>query len=410
MTTTTTAVGTTDELTPAHAELVSATLPLVGANIDEIASVFYRRLFDHHPELLRTLFNRGNQGQGAQQRALAASIATFAIHLVDPTLPHPAELLSRIGHKHASLGVTADQYPIVHEHLFGAIVQVLGADVVSAEVAEAWDRVYWIMAQTLIDLETSLYAEAGVAAGDVYRRARVLSRVDDPSGAVLVTVGTAGGETPDFGPAQYVSVGVTLPDGARQLRQYSLVCSGGTGAMTFAVKPVEAAGDSPAGEVSNWIRDNVRVGDLLDITLPFGDLPTPRPGAPVVLISAGIGVTPMIGILESLTVDAPDTWVRILHADRSAQTHPLRQRQHELSTRLPNARLDVWYEDGETDGRFGVHPGRIVLDVGELPEAAEVYLCGGNGFVRAVREQLEAGGVRAERVHCELFSPDAWLL
>ena len=81
---------------------------------------------------------------------------------MNPDLPHPAELLSRIGHKHASLGITADQYPIVHEHLFAAIVEVLGADIVTAEVAEAWDRVYWIMADTLIDLERELYAEAGV--------------------------------------------------------------------------------------------------------------------------------------------------------------------------------------------------------------------------------------------------------
>src|SRR5690606_3338520 len=174
-------------------------------------------------ELLRNLFNRGNQAQGAQQRALAASIATFATHLVDPELPHPAELLSRIAHKHASLGVTADQYPIVHEHLFAAIVAVLGADTVTAEVAAAWDRVYWIMADVLIDLERSLYAEAGVPAGDVYRRARVTARVDDPSGAVLLTVRPLGERFAEFRPGQYISVGVTLPDGARQLRQYSLV-------------------------------------------------------------------------------------------------------------------------------------------------------------------------------------------
>src|SRR5262245_1096514 len=113
---------TAAELEPAHAEIIRATLPLVGAHVEEITVEFYRRMFGRHPELLRTLFNRGNQAQGSQQRALAASIATFATHLVNPDLPHPSELLSRIGHKHASLGVTADQYPIVHEHLFAAIV------------------------------------------------------------------------------------------------------------------------------------------------------------------------------------------------------------------------------------------------------------------------------------------------
>lgn len=370
------------DLEPAHAEMITATLPLVGANIDAITREFYRRLFEAHPSLLRNLFNRGNQAQGAQQRALAASIATFATHLVNPDLPHPAELLSRIGHKHASLGITADQYPIVHEHLFAAIVQVLGAETVTAEVAEAWDRVYWIMAQTLIDMERALYEEAGVAAGDVYRRGRVMGRVEDPSGVILVTVG---GLDADFEPGQYVSVGVTLPDGARQLRQYSLVNAPGGGELTFAVKP--------AGEVSGWIRDHLHVGDLIDVTVPFGDLPAPQPGVPLVLISAGIGITPMLGILEALPADAR---VQVLHADRSEATHPLRERQRELVEKLPNATLQLWYED------------LMSLDGVALPADAEVYLCGNDGFVRAVRDQLLARGVT--RVHCELFSPNDWLL
>ena len=397
------------ELEPDHAEVISATLPLVGAHIDEITREFYRRMFAAHPELLRNLFNRGNQAQGAQQRALAASIATFATHLVDPALPHPAELLSRIGHKHASLGVTADQYPIVHEHLFAAIVEVLGADTVTAEVAEAWDRVYWIMADTLIELERELYRAAGVGEGDVYRRARVVSRVDDPSGTVLVTVRTDG-PISGFAPGQYVSVGVTMPDGARQLRQYSLVDSPGTGELTFAVKPVVAAAGQPAGEVSSWIAANLRVGDVLDVTVPFGDLPVPTGSEPLVLISAGIGATPMIGVLEYLAVQARDVHVQVLHADRSARSHPLRARQRELTDLLPNATLEVWYEDGVGADAPDARAGLLDLDAVRLADDAQIYLCGNNGFVQAVREQLVRRGVAASRVHCELFSPNDWLL
>lgn len=397
------------ELEPDHAEVISATLPLVGAHIDEITREFYRRMFAAHPELLRNLFNRGNQAQGAQQRALAASIATFAAHLVDPALPHPAELLSRIGHKHASLGVTADQYPIVHEHLFAAIVEVLGADTVTAEVAEAWDRVYWIMADTLIELERELYRAAGVGEGDVYRRARVVSRVDDPSGTVLVTVRTDG-PISGFAPGQYVSVGVTMPDGARQLRQYSLVDSPGTGELTFAVKPVVATAGQPAGEVSSWIAANLRVGDVLDVTVPFGDLPVPTGSEPLVLISAGIGATPMIGVLEYLAVQARDVHVQVLHADRSARSHPLRARQRELTDLLPNATLEVWYEDGVGADAPDARAGLLDLDAVRLADDAQIYLCGNNGFVQAVREQLVRRGVAASRVHCELFSPNDWLL
>lgn len=388
-----------EELDPQHAEIITATLPLVGAHIDEITKVFYSRMFAARPELLRNLFNRGNQAQGAQQRALAASIATYATHLVDPKLPHPAELLSRIGHKHASLGITADQYEIVHEHLFAAIVEVLGADTVTAEVAGAWDAVYWMMARTLIELERNLYAEAGVDDGDVYRRARVVAREDDPSGAVLLTVRSTGRPFATFRPGQYVSVGVTLPDGARQLRQYSLINTPADGDLTFAVRPL--------GEVSNWIRANVQAGDVLDVTVPFGDLPDPEAhNRPLVLVSAGIGITPMVGILEHLVAVAPATSVTVWHADRSAATHPLKDRQRELVAALPDATLEVWYEEADADAREGL------LDVSavELPDDAEVYLCGGNGFVQAVRAQLQERGVPNERLHCELFSPNDWLL
>ncbi len=398
------------ELEPAHAQIVSATLPLIGARIDEITAEFYRRMFDAHPELLRNLFNRGNQAEGAQQRALAASIATFATHLVDPALPHPAELLSRIAHKHASLGVTADQYPIVHDNLFAAIVAVLGAETVTDEVAAAWDRVFWIMADTLIDLERDLYRAAGVADGDVYRRARVVSRVDDPSGAVLLTVRSAGEPFADFLPGQYVSVGVTMSDGARQLRQYSLVNAPGGHELTFAVRPVPAVADQPAGAVSGWIAANVCVGDLLDVTVPFGDLPAPKGDEPLMLISAGIGITPMIGILEYLVSAAPDATVQVLHADRCDLSHPLRERQHELLAELPKASLDVWYEDGMTAGAPDAHPGLLNLDSVELAADTQVYLCGNSGFVQAVRSQLVDRGVSPERVHCELFSPNDWLL
>ncbi|MEU0545120.1 globin domain-containing protein, partial [Nocardia sp. NPDC005978] len=329
------------ELEPEHAAVIRATLPLIAANIDAITARFYREMFTAHPELLRDRFNRGNQRRGAQQRALAASIATYASHLVDPALPHPRELLARIGHKHASLGVTAPEYRIVHEHLFAAIVAVLGADVVTAEIAAAWDRVYWLMATTLIDFENELYAGAGVTPGDVFRETVVTQRVDDPSGVATFVVESADPSRPlpDFLPGQYVSVGADLPDGARQLRQYSLTNRSGDGGLAFAVRRVAAGADGPEGEVSAWLHDTLGVGDRLQVTLPFGDLTVdPAAGTPVVLISAGIGITPMVGILEHLRACASERHALVLHADRSAATHPLREQAGELVAGLPTAR------------------------------------------------------------------------
>ncbi|MEU5759020.1 globin domain-containing protein [Nocardia sp. NPDC047648] len=392
------------ELEPRHAEVVRATLPLVAANIDRITAVFYRTMFDAHPQLLRDTFNRGNQAQGSQQRALAASIATFATYLVDPALPHPATMLSRIAHKHASLGVTPEQYGIVHDNLFAAIVEVLGADVVDETVAAAWDRVYWLMADTLIDQEKGLYSEAGVNSGDVFRDVRVLARDEDPSGVAVFTVESAdpATELPGFVPGQYVSVGVRLPDGARQLRQYSLVGRPRDGALSFAVKRVEAADGCPAGEVSSWLHQHLRPGDPLQITLPFGDVVVDTAATtPLVLISGGIGVTPTIGILEYLAAHAPWRRTLIVHADRGPGTHPLRHRLRQLATRLEHADIEIWYEEPAPGARHG----RVDLSALSLPGDADVYVCGPPMFLCDIRRQLRAAGIPDARVHIEQFTP-----
>lgn len=395
------------KLTDEQAGIVRATLPLIGTHIDTITRAFYSGLFQAHPELLRNLFNRGNQAQGSQQRALAASIATHATHLVTPELAHPAKLLSRIGHKHASLGITPEQYEVVHEYLFAAIVDVLGAAVVTADVAGAWSRVYWSMAESLIDLERQLYASVHVATGQVYRRATVTRRVEDPSGAIVVTVRTDEPLTGPDHPGQYVSVGVELPDGARQLRQYSLLTAPDRHELIFAVKPVTASDVRPSGEVSSVFARTLTEGDIIDVTVPFGDLPTADLGeAPVVLASAGIGVTPMIGILDHLTRTGSDVSVQVLHADESAATHPLREHHRMLVDALPNATLTTWYAEGDEGDRRG----HMTVRDTYVTADSIAFICGGDDFVASIRRQLLDSGVDSSRIHCELFSPNDWLL
>src|ERR1700712_2320565 len=99
-------------LSPESTEVVRETLPAVGGAIGDITVLFYRKLFAAHPELERDVFNRGNQKQGEQQKALAGAIAAFATLQLDPDAERMRTVLSRIAHKHASLGVTADQYQI----------------------------------------------------------------------------------------------------------------------------------------------------------------------------------------------------------------------------------------------------------------------------------------------------------
>lgn len=386
-------------LTPEQAEVVTQTLPVVGANIEKITPNFYNRMFAAHPELIADTFNRGNQKQGAQQKALAASVATFAATLVDPDAPAPEELLSRIGHKHISVGIKPEQYPIVHKHLFDAIEEILTPEVFQGAVRDAWDAVYLEMQRVLINFEKGLYDDLGVEAGDVFRAAHVVSREERGDDVAVFSV-KLDDETPvSYLPGQYISVRQTMPDGAGQLRQYSLV-GGKEGVLTFAVRRVDASEGLPAGEVSTQLWEKVEPGDAIEISLPAGDLVLDtKSDDPVVLISAGIGATPMIGMLDALVAADSKRDIVVLHADRAENADALRAERNNAVSALANARQQVWYE-----------PELMNLADTELPEGAQFYLCGGNGFLQAIRQQLADRGIARDNVHFELFSPNDWLL
>ncbi|MFF9136564.1 globin domain-containing protein [Streptomyces albogriseolus] len=398
-------------LSAESAAVVRATLPAVAGALDEITTRFYGAMFRDRPELLDGMFNRGNQASGAQRRALAGSIAGFATALLDDPDTRPDTLLDRIAHKHAAVGVTDDQYTIVHKYLFGAIAEVLG-DAVTPEVAAAWDEVYWLMAGALISREARLYQDAGVEPGRVWRQWSVVERRTETPDVVSFVLRPADGRpAPEARAGQYVSVRALMPDGIHQLRQYSLSSDPGGELRRITVKRVAGTDGAPDGEVSRLLHERIREGDELTLSAPFGDVFLDDPAdatTPVVLVSAGIGGTPMTSILARLAALGSPRPVLVLHADRSAADHALRDETRELVGRLPAARAVFWYERPgleEVDAREGL----MSLDGIELPQDASVFLCGPLPFMRDVRGQLLRAGVPARHIRYEVFGPDLWL-
>jgi nitric oxide dioxygenase len=398
-------------LSAQSAPVVRATLPVVGASLTTITELFYRRMFEERPELLRDLFNRTHQATGAQREALAGSVAAFATLLVERPGERPDAVLARIAHKHVSLGITADQYRLVGRHLLGAVAEVLG-DAVTPEVGAAWNEVYWLMANALIAVEARLYAEAGVANGDVWRRMEVAERHrESPDAVSLVLRRTDGRPTVPFRPGQYVSVRAELPDGAHQIRQYSLSTAPDHKTWRITVKRERAAdGSVPDGEVSSWLHAHAEVGDLLDVSLPAGDLVLPEAGTPVLLASAGIGITPMLSMLDHLALTSSSRPVTVVHADRTPLDHVHREEQADLVSRLSHADLHLWYEnDAHRSPGTHVFAGRATLDHLTLAADTTAYLCGPLPFMRLVRGELLAKGLHPSAIHYEVFGPDLWL-
>jgi nitric oxide dioxygenase len=391
--------------------VIEATLPVVAENIEEIATRFYEHLFGEHPELLDGTFNRGNQAERTQQMALAGSVAVFASSLVKVPEQLPEQLLSRIAHKHASLGITPAQYDVVHDNLFWAIVDVLG-DAVTPEVAAAWDEVYWLMAYALINQERGLYSARGVRAETVWREWEVAERIDETEDVVTFRMRRTDDRLVKTSlPGQYVTVQVPMPDGVRQPRQYSLTRADDGEHRQFAVKRVRG-GDKPAGEVSNLLCDTVQVGDRLTMSLPFGDVVLDD-ARPVVFASAGVGITPMAGMLSHLATARSHLSITLLHADVDEGSFALRRQVLDDVRFLPNASAHVWFERGAestppAELPAEVHAGQMNLDEVKLPDGAGYYLCGPLPFMQAVRSALIDQGVPARDIQYEVFGPDLW--
>jgi len=368
-----------------------------------ITTTFYRNIFAELPELTK-LFNMGNQANGAQQQSLASAVFAYAANIGNPAALGP--VVNRIVQKHVSVGIRAEHYPIVGRHLLGAIAETLG-DAATAPLLAAWDEAYNALASLFIEAEKKLYASAGVEPGQT-RAMRVASvRRESADVSSIRIAAVDGAPLPAFKAGQYVSVAVDFADGRRQIRQYSLSDAADGESLRISVKRERAGKETPAGEVSNWIHDNVAPGKLLQVSHPFGDFtPDTESNEPVVLLSAGVGITPMIAALNRIAQVNPRRHVIFGHAARGAGHHPHQADLAAAQAVMPNLQAVTFYETLEAEDK--ALPGR--MDVERLPSwprsETNVYLCGPLPFMQAQWMALPGAGVPPTRLHREVFGPE----
>jgi len=388
---------------------IDASVPVLRDHGLAITQVFYRNMFEAHPELTN-LFNMGNQANGAQQQSLASAVFAYAANYDNASALAP--VLGRIAHKHAAVGIRSAHYPIVGRHLLGAVKSVLG-EAATPELMAAWDEAYWLLAGELISAEARLYERAN-SGPDHRQPMRVVAREDQAQGIVAFTLEPVGGApAADFAPGQYISVRVELAAGVFQQRQYSLSDAPNGRTWRISVRREHASEAVPAGKVSNWLHDNVRLGDVLMTSLPYGDFAPVLEGAgPMVLLSAGVGVTPMVSVLNTLAARRSPRKVVFASAARSLAHLAHVQDVARAQAQLPGLSVHWFLESGETAEVAGrtAQPGR--MDAAKLLDAegglaqADFYLCGPLPFMQAQRQALLARGVAADRMHREVFGPD----
>jgi nitric oxide dioxygenase len=396
------------KLSPDSAAIVEQTAGVVAEHAEEITKVFYPDMFAAHPELLN-VFNRANQAIGEQPKALAASVVAFAVHLIDPDAPDFTPVMQRIAHKHVSLGIKAPEYLIVGRYLLGAVKKVLG-EAITPEVAAAWDEVYWLFATALIAEEARLYARAGTDPDQPWRKYRVVERFEESDEVFSLLLSPVSGQVPSHHTGQYVAIAVDLPDGLRQPRQYTISSGPRGDSLRVTIKRVKGVNGAPDGQVSGWLHENAKPGTLLDVSQPAGDVVLDESDAPLVLVSAGIGITPVAAIMEDLSRRQPDRTVRLFHADKSHAHHALYDGLRRQVLAMSDARAQNWYEQ-DAENAPTLHPARpgfMDLSDVEVPQNAEVFMCGPLPFMQIARRTLIDQGVPSESIHYEVFGPDLW--
>ena len=389
--------------------VIEATLPVVADHIEEIATRFYAHLFGEHPELLDGIFNRGNQAEKTQQMALAGSVAVFASSLVKVPEQLPEHLLSRIAHKHASLGITPAQYDVVHDNLFWAIVDVLG-DAVTPEVAAAWDEVYWLMAYALINQERGLYSARGVRPETVWREWEVAEKIQETEDVVTFRMRRTDDRLVKTSlPGQYVTVQVPMPDGVRQPRQYSLTRADDGEHRQFSVKRVRGEG-KPDGEVSNLLCDRVAGRRPADHVAALRRRRPRRLGPPGRVRQRRASASPR------WPACCP-TWRRRARTCRSPcctptstrRPSPCATRCSTTSRRCPAHRRT----SGTSAARRArlpveVHAGVMDLDDVKLPDDAIVLPVRAAAVHAGGPQRADRAGVPARDIQYEVFGPDLW--
>ncbi|KAI0484561.1 globin-like protein [Xylariaceae sp. FL0804] len=416
-------------LTPDQIAIVKATAPVLKEHGTAITSLFYRNMLDAHPEL-HNMFNSANQVNGAQPRALAGAVFAYASYVDD--LGRLGALVERIAHKHVSLTVTADQYPIVGRHLLGAVAAVLG-DACTPAVAAAWTAAYAALADVFVGRERQIYAGLGVSGWTGWRRFRVRRKVRESSEITSFHLapeeqddeGQTTPQLPAFLPGQYVSLRVMVPAlGYLQPRQYSLSEAPHPDYYRISVK--REKGDAAAavpGVVSNLLHDSYGEGDVVELTHPTGEFFARSDDddagsgggkgapAPFVLLSAGVGITPMISILNSAVAAGSSRPIHFVHGAHSSEARAFGDHIREASAR-PNVTSTVFLTtvqahevegvDYQFRGRMDLNKvGSEALSIGH--PGTQYFVCGPTSFMDDIRQHLLSKGVDDDRVHRETF-------
>ncbi|ELY3466048.1 NO-inducible flavohemoprotein [Cronobacter universalis] len=384
--------------------VVKSTIPLLAQTGPKLTAHFYDRMFTHNPEL-KEIFNMSNQRNGDQREALFNAICAYAANIENLAALLPA--VEKIAQKHTSFNIKPAQYNIVGEHLLATLDEMFSP---GQEVLDAWGKAYGVLAGVFINREAEIYQSNARKTGgwEGTREFRIASKT--PQSAIVTSFELEpvdGGPVADYLPGQYTAVWIKPQGFAHQeIRQYSLTRKPNGKSYRIAVKR------EGEGQVSNWLHQHAQPGDVIHLAAPAGDFfMDVEPQTPVTLISAGVGQTPMLAMLDTLASARHPAQVNWYHAAESGDVHAFTDEVAQLGAKLPRFASHVWYrvptDADRSAGRYNSE-GLMALRDREThvtTPGMQFYLCGPVKFMQFAAAQLVSLGVNKENIHYECFGP-----
>lgn len=383
---------------------VKSTIPLLVETGPKLTAHFYDRMFKHNPEL-KEIFNMSNQRNGDQREALFNAIAAYASNIEN--LPALLPAVEKIAQKHTSFQIKPEQYNIVGEHLLATLDEMFSP---GQEVLDAWGKAYGVLAGVFVNRESELYQEHASKSGgwEGTRAFRITAK--NPQSALITSFEFApvdGQPVADYQPGQYLGVWLK-PEGFphQEIRQYSLTRKPNGKSYRIAVKR------EPGGQVSNWLHNDATVGDIVHLAVPAGDFFLQvTPETPVTLISAGVGQTPMLAMLDTLVSRQHAAQVNWFHAAENGDVHAFADEVAQLGAQLAHFSSHTWYRlPTDTDRAGAGYNSEGLMDLSQTEglysdPAMQFYLCGPVVFMQFAARQLVESGVEAQNIHYECFGP-----
>ena len=384
--------------------IVKSTVPLLESGGEALITHFYRMMLSEYPQV-RPLFNQAHQASGDQPRALANGVLMYARHI--DQLDQLGDLVAKIINKHVALQILPEHYPIVGSCLLRAISEVLGDEIATPEVMNAWGAAYGQLAEILIGAEAAIYDQKAEAVGG-WRGARefILAQRVEESAEITSFYFEPADKGPILAaePGQYIGMKLLL-DGEEIRRNYSLSSLGTDGQYRISVK--REAG----GLASNYLHDQFQVGARIELFPPAGDFTLTASDKPLVLISGGVGITPTLAMLEAaLATERP---VHFIHCARNGGVHAFRDWIDALAARHPQLKRFYCYAEDDGISPAADQVGLLSQEqLGHwLPEQRDLdaYFLGPKGFMAAIKRHLKALGVPESQSRYEFFGPAAAL-